>query len=197
MRFCQTLGREVSFEPELERLRQRLEEAYRPTISQRPVQIEQVNGEDVPNLERLERQEEPESLRLLRESIGACLPPVDLPELILEVAHHTGLFSQFTHVSDSNAHVEDLPLSIYVPCCSQRRAILVSHASFTLRFRHSRVIDYPGYDTICTELGWRICDIAGWDTLCGPGTISERRTQPMLFWTRPKGHVSQLYLRAI
>jgi len=71
-----------------------------------------VNGEDVPNLERLERQEEPESLRLLREAIGACLPPVDLPELILEVAQHTGLFSQFTHVSDSNAHVEDLPLSI-------------------------------------------------------------------------------------
>ncbi len=116
VQMCQTLGREVSFAPELERLGQQLEEAYRRTISHLPtntaLQIEQVNGEDMPNLARLERQEEPESLRLLRESIGACLPPVDLPELILEVAHHTGLFSQFTHVSDSNAHVEDLPLSI-------------------------------------------------------------------------------------
>jgi len=35
-----------------------------------------------------------------------------LPEVILEVAQHTGFFSQFTHVSDSSAHVEDLPLSL-------------------------------------------------------------------------------------
>ena len=75
------------------------------------LQIEQQDGEDVPNLEHLERLEEPESLRSLREYVGAYLPPVDLPEVILEVAPHTGFFSQFTHVSDSNAHIEDLPLS--------------------------------------------------------------------------------------
>src|SRR6266568_4335139 len=63
-------------------------------------------------VERLERLEEPESLRSLRAYVGARLPPVDLPEVILEVAHHTGFFSQFTHVSDSSAYVEDLPLSL-------------------------------------------------------------------------------------
>jgi hypothetical protein len=86
---CQTLGRDVSSEPALERLGQQLEEAYQRVIAHLPtntaLQIEQQDGEDVPNLERLERLEEPESLLILRESIGARLPPVDLPEVILEV----------------------------------------------------------------------------------------------------------------
>src|SRR6266851_7681459 len=48
----------------------------------------------------LERQEEPESLRILREHTGVRLPPVDLPEVILEVAQQTGFLSRFTHISD-------------------------------------------------------------------------------------------------
>jgi len=113
---CQTLGRDVSSEPALERLGQQLEEAYQRVIAHLPtntaLQIEQQDGEDVPNLERLERLEEPESLLILREAIGARLPPVDLPEVILEVAQQTGFLSGFTHISDSNAYVEDLPLSL-------------------------------------------------------------------------------------
>lgn len=106
---CQTLGKEVSSELTLEHLGQQLEEAYQRTAAHLPMnaalQIEQRDGEDVPNLARLERQEEPESLRILREAVGARLPPVDLTEVILEVAQHTGFLSQFTHVSDSNAYV--------------------------------------------------------------------------------------------
>ncbi len=116
VQICQTLGKEVSSERTLELLGQQLEEAYQRTITHLPtnaaLQIEQQDGEDVPNLARLERQEEPESLRVLRESVGARLPPVDLTEVILEVAHHTGFFSHFTHVSDSHAYVEDLALSL-------------------------------------------------------------------------------------
>jgi TnpA family transposase len=113
---CQTLGKEVSSALTLERLGQQLEEAYQRTVAHLPtnaaLQIEQRDGEDILNLARLERQEEPESLRILRESVGARLPPVDLTEVILEVAQHTGFLSQFTHVSDSNAYVEDLALSL-------------------------------------------------------------------------------------
>ena len=113
---CQTLGRETSAEHALESLRQQLEEAYQRTAANVPtnaaLQIEQRDGRDVPNLERLDRLEEPESLRSLREYVGRRLPPVGLPEVILEVAQHTGFLSQFTHVSDSSAHVEDLPLSL-------------------------------------------------------------------------------------
>src|SRR5205814_9842644 len=90
--------------------------AYRRTTAPLPtsaaLQIEQRDGKDVLDLDRLERLEEPESLRILREHAGSRLPPVDLPEVILEVAQHTGFLSQFTHVSDSNAYIEDLPLSL-------------------------------------------------------------------------------------
>lgn len=113
---CQTLGREMSAERALENLGQQLEDAYQRTAANVPtnaaLQIEQRDGADVPNLERLERLEEPESLRSLRAYVEACLPPVDLPEVILEVAQYTGFFSHFTHVSDSGAYVEDLPLSL-------------------------------------------------------------------------------------
>jgi TnpA family transposase len=113
---CHTLGREMEASRALEHLGQQLEEAYQRTASNVPtntaLQIEQRDGADVPNLERLERLEEPASLRSLREYVGARLPPVDLPEVILEVAQHTGFFSQFTHISDSSAYVEDLPLSL-------------------------------------------------------------------------------------
>ena len=113
---CQTLGREISAERALESLGRQLEEAYQRTAANVPsnaaLQIGQRDGADVPNLERLERLVEPESLRSLREYVGARLPPVDLPEVILEVAQQTGFFSHFTHVSDSSAYVEDLPLSL-------------------------------------------------------------------------------------
>ena len=113
---CQTLGREMEASRALEQLGQQVEEAYQRVADHLPtntaLQIEQQDGVDIPNLERLERVEEPESLRLLRASIGASLPLVDLPEVILEVAQHTGFLSQFTHVSDSGAYVEDLELSL-------------------------------------------------------------------------------------
>jgi TnpA family transposase len=113
---CQTLGREMEASRALEQLGQQVEEAYQRVAAHLPtntaLQIEHQDGVDVPNLERLERVAEPESLRLLRGSIGASLPLIDLPEVILEVAQHTGFLSQFTHVSDSNAYVEDLDLSL-------------------------------------------------------------------------------------
>src|SRR5437588_1025573 len=113
---CQTLGRDISAELAIERLSRQLEETYQRTAAHLPtnadLQIERRDGEDVLNLERLERLEEPESLSTLRDAVSGCLPPVDLPEVILEVAQHTGFLSQFTHVSDSSAYVEDLSLSL-------------------------------------------------------------------------------------
>jgi hypothetical protein len=113
---CQTLGQEMEALRALEQLGQQVEEAYQHVAAHLPtntaLQIEQQDGVDVPNLLRLKRVAEPESLPLLREQIGASLPLVDLSEVMLEVAQHTGFLSQFTHVSDSNAYVEDLPLSL-------------------------------------------------------------------------------------
>lgn len=113
---CQTLGRDSSPKAALARLEQQLDSAYRQVADHLPtntaLQIELRDGEAVLNLERLERVEEPESLRTLREQVGGSLPLVNLPEVILEVGHQTGMFTQFTHLSDSHAHVEDLALSL-------------------------------------------------------------------------------------
>jgi Tn3 transposase DDE domain len=40
-----------------------------------------------------------------------CPTPIFIG-VLLEVAHHTGFLSHFTHVSDSQAYVEDLPISL-------------------------------------------------------------------------------------
>lgn len=116
VQMCHTLDRELSAELALEHLGQQLEETYQRVAAHLPtnsaLQIERREREDVLNLERLERLEEPESLRWLRAYAAARLPPVDLSEVILEVAQHTGFLSQFTHVSDSSAYVEDLSLSL-------------------------------------------------------------------------------------
>lgn len=39
-------------------------------------------------------------------------PRVDLTEALLEVQEWTGFAGEFTHVSEGNARVEDLPMSI-------------------------------------------------------------------------------------
>ena len=71
---CQALGRELVASRALEQLGQQVEEAYRRVMAHLPsntaLQIEQQDGEDVPNLERLERVAEPESLRMLLELFG-------------------------------------------------------------------------------------------------------------------------------
>lgn len=113
---CRTLGREVAPEQELARLQRLLDEAYRRTVDHLPtnsaVHIEQRDGQDTLNLTRLERQEESEPLRTLREQVRSRLPLVELPEVILEVERHTGFAPAFTHVSESNARVQDLSLSV-------------------------------------------------------------------------------------
>jgi TnpA family transposase len=113
---CRTLGREVSPEQELARLGRLLDEAYRQTEARLPantaVQIEQREGVSALSLGRLELQEEPASLRTLREQVRDYLPLVELPEVILEVERHTGFAASFTHVSESQAHIQDLALSI-------------------------------------------------------------------------------------
>ncbi len=52
------------------------------------------------------------SLTLLTQQIDSLLPRVDLTELLLEINAHTGFADEFTHVSESNARADDLPISI-------------------------------------------------------------------------------------
>lgn len=63
----------------------------------------------IPNLDKLD---ESPSLGLIRENVTALLPKIDLTELILEIHAHTGFADEFFHVSEANARVNDLSISI-------------------------------------------------------------------------------------
>ena len=63
----------------------------------------------ITNLDKLD---EPSSLIQLSGQVNELLPTVDLAELLLELHEKTGFADEFTHVSESNARVEDLHISI-------------------------------------------------------------------------------------
>jgi hypothetical protein len=46
----------------------------------------------------------------LRKQVTALLPRIDLTELLLEIHTHTGFADEFTHISESNARANDLPM---------------------------------------------------------------------------------------
>lgn len=60
----------------------------------------------------LDKIDESPSLKKLKEEVQALLPKVNLTELLLEVHAHTGFADEFTHVSESNAKVDDISVSV-------------------------------------------------------------------------------------
>lgn len=115
-RVCRTLGRSTTAAPELESLGQQLDEAYRRAASNLPtnaaVTIERDGRRDVLKLTPLDKLDEPASLVDLRGDVAARLPRVDLTEVLLEVQAWTGFAAEFRHVSEADARVADLDLSL-------------------------------------------------------------------------------------
>jgi len=110
---CRALGRLPAAAPELEQLTHQLADAYQRVSLNLPdntsVRVE--NGTDliVSNLDKLE---EPASLVATRERVDNLMPWIDLPELVLEIAKITNFAADFTHISEGQARVENLELSI-------------------------------------------------------------------------------------
>jgi TnpA family transposase len=88
-------------------LKQYLERPANPDV-----QIAQVKGKDRLLLTGLDTLDEPSSLVELRERLHALLPHVDLTDAILEMHGYTGFADEFTHLSEHNARVGNLPLNI-------------------------------------------------------------------------------------
>lgn len=117
---CQSLGRSLFPKAELDELARRLDEAYRRTAANLPnasVRIEREKGssgqeQDKLVLTSLEKVDEPQSLRLLRHRVTRRLPPINLPELLLELHVRTGFLSEFTHIHESKSRISDLPTSL-------------------------------------------------------------------------------------
>jgi len=56
--------------------------------------------------------DDPPSLVSLRRQVAALIPRADLPEILLEIHHRTGFADAFTHISEAEARVADLPVSV-------------------------------------------------------------------------------------
>jgi len=86
---CQTLGRSLNASETLAALQTELHTAYQHTqanfASNTAIRIEQKEGQDHLVLTPLDRLEEPKSLLTLRGRVKQRLPPVDLPEVVLEM----------------------------------------------------------------------------------------------------------------
>jgi TnpA family transposase len=114
---CRTLGVSASGAEEVARTADRLDAAYRDTAAALPanaaVRIETAaDGTAALSLAALDKLEEPASLVALRTAVGARMPRLDLPELILEVNARTGFAAEFTHASERGARASDLTVSI-------------------------------------------------------------------------------------
>lgn len=113
---CETLGHEKTAKAELSELERLLDENYKRTAERLPnnpaVRIEEQNGTDKLILTGLDKLPEPESLLELRGAVMSLLPEVDLPEALLEIHVRTGFADEFTHVSENDARVSDLPVSV-------------------------------------------------------------------------------------
>jgi TnpA family transposase len=100
----------------LENLGKQLDETYRRAANNLPanaaVTIEREGRCDVLKLTPLDKLEEPASLVDLRENVTARLPRVDLTEVLLEVQAWTNFATEFRHVSEADARVADLDLSL-------------------------------------------------------------------------------------
>jgi Tn3 transposase DDE domain len=114
---CAGLNLESDPRQALERIGVQLDSAYRQTAERLPqnvaLQIAELAGADRPDLARLEALEEPEQLSTLRATTTGMLPArVAFSEVLLEVCRWTGFADAFTHLSESLARAEDLPVSI-------------------------------------------------------------------------------------
>jgi len=121
---CRTLNHSLDVEEELATLAHQLDAAYQRTaknlLTNSAVRIEQHDGQAVPVLTALTKLPDPPSLVTLRQQVEALLPRVELPDLIWEVLRWTGFDKTFTHVSEAQAQVKELALSL----C----AVLISEA---------------------------------------------------------------------
>jgi len=76
------------------------------------VTIDHSGRRDVLKLTPLDKLDEPASLIDLRRAVTSRFPPVDLTEVLLEVLAWTHFASEFRHISEGDARVSDLDLSV-------------------------------------------------------------------------------------
>lgn len=91
----------------------RLDSTYRLVAAQIPTnEGVRIDSAGKVHLSPLDALAVPASLTRLRSVTSAMLPRIDLPEVLLEVNSWTGFLTEFRHVSQASARMEDLDVSV-------------------------------------------------------------------------------------
>ncbi|WP_106314979.1 Tn3 family transposase [Legionella pneumophila] len=114
---CRSLNLSIDFDEQFGCLSSMLENAYQNVLQRLPkndaVEIVKNNkGKDRIKLSRLEKIDEPESLKILKDKVNKLMPRIDFPELLLETNHMSGFTDEFTHISDNNSRMSDIEVSL-------------------------------------------------------------------------------------
>lgn len=102
-------------QPHLAELTGKLDTAYRVVADRATEGVDQpatVGADGRLHLDKLEPQEATEEQTELSRVCAAMMPQVDLPDLIMEVHGWTGCLAEYTHLSEADARMSELPLSV-------------------------------------------------------------------------------------
>jgi hypothetical protein len=108
-------GLQLTEDPDAEvgRAAARLDSTYRVVAAQIPTNDGvRIDAAGKVHLSPLDAQPVPASLTRLRATTSAMLPRVDLPDVLLEVNSWTGFLTEFSHVSQASARMDDLDVSV-------------------------------------------------------------------------------------
>ena len=114
---CRSLNLDPEPDQELVQLKQQLNDSYSRTAQNLSTNdavqiIKAENGRQTLTISPLEKLEESDNLRGLRGQVGALLPRVDLPEVLLEIHGKTGFLNAFTHTHEAKAHADNVTTSL-------------------------------------------------------------------------------------
>jgi hypothetical protein len=113
---CQSLGHPVTFQDAITNLTLQLDATYKKVSENfdknNLVRIDHFGKHPSLTITNLNKLDVPPSLTLLSKKVVNLLPPVDRTDLLLEIHAQTGFANEFTHVSESSARADDLPISL-------------------------------------------------------------------------------------
>jgi TnpA family transposase len=114
---CRSLNLGTDFDEVFGFLSTKLSNTYEAVIERLPKNdaieiVKDSKGNDRIKLSRLEKMDEPESLKTLKDQVEKLMPSIDFPELLLEVARMTSFTEDCTHISDMGARVSEIAVSL-------------------------------------------------------------------------------------
>ena len=113
---CRTLGHLINPQEAITKLVHQLDTTYKQVADRfndnDKIKVDLSGKHPSLTITNLDKLDEPASLTRLNTQVHTLLPSIDLTEVMLELHTKTGFADEFTHVSESNSRVDDLPISI-------------------------------------------------------------------------------------